>query len=84
LKGDEGQPRRDGGLSRIEHGQLPVEAEIKTCLVKVEAAYLEANPEEIKSLAVREEVPTEVATVKTVRALKKPAWGLASSRKTPI
>jgi hypothetical protein len=30
--------------SRIETGQEPMEAEIKTCLVEVEATSLEANP----------------------------------------
>jgi hypothetical protein len=48
-----------------------METEIKTCMVEVEAMDLEANPEEMKSITVYEEVLKEEATVKTVRALKK-------------
>jgi hypothetical protein len=41
---------------------------------------LEANSEDMKSVAVHEEVPKEEAAVKTVRALKKQHgnWHLAT------
>jgi hypothetical protein len=52
---------------------------MESCLGKTN---LEANPEEIVSEAVHEEVPKEDATVKTFRALKKPHgdWHLAVRR----
>jgi hypothetical protein len=57
--------------SRIETGREPVEAKIKICLVEVEGANLEANPEGKEIVAEQRVVPKEEATVKTVRALKK-------------
>jgi hypothetical protein len=44
---------------------------MEACLGKTEATDFEANPEEIESEAVHEEVPKEGAAIKTVRALKK-------------
>jgi hypothetical protein len=44
---------------------------MEACLGKTETMDLEANPEEIESDAVHEEVPKEEAAMKTVRALKK-------------
>jgi hypothetical protein len=41
------------------------------CLGKMEATNLEANPEEIESVAVHEEVPKQETTVKSFGALKK-------------
>jgi hypothetical protein len=57
--------------SRIEAGQEPGEAEIKTCLVEVEATDLEANSEDKQTIAEQQEVSKEETAVKTVRALKK-------------
>jgi hypothetical protein len=57
--------------SSTETGQEPVEDEIKTCLVEVEATDLRANPKEKETVAEEQEVPKEEVTVKTVRALKK-------------
>jgi hypothetical protein len=45
------------------------------CLGQTEATDLEANPEEIRSDAVHEEVPKENAVVKTIRAQKKQHGG---------
>jgi hypothetical protein len=44
---------------------------MEACLGKMEATNLEANPEEMKSVAVHEEVPKEEAAVETLGALKK-------------
>jgi hypothetical protein len=48
-----------------------VGAEIKTCLVEVEAMDLEAQPEEKETVAEQQEVPKEEAAGKTVRTVKK-------------
>jgi hypothetical protein len=48
-----------------------MEAEIKTCLLEVEAMDLKANPEYKETVAEQQEVPKEEAAVKTVRAQKK-------------
>jgi hypothetical protein len=55
--------------TRLETAQEPTEAEIKTCLVGVEAMDLEKNPEEKEIVAEQRHVPKEEAAVKTVGAL---------------
>jgi hypothetical protein len=44
---------------------------MEACLGKTETTYLGANPEEMESDAVHEEVSKEEAAMKIVRALKK-------------
>jgi hypothetical protein len=47
-----------------------MEAEIKTGLIEVEPTDLEANPDEMKSVAEQQEVLKEDAAVETIRALE--------------
>jgi hypothetical protein len=44
---------------------------IETCLGKTEDTDLEANPEEIESIAEQQKVPEEEGAMKAVGALKK-------------
>jgi hypothetical protein len=55
----------------VETGHEPVEAEIKTCFVKVEITDSEANPKNKETEMEQQEVPKEETAVKRVRALKK-------------
>jgi hypothetical protein len=56
--------------------------EMKTCIVEVQAMDLGANPEEKETVVERQKVPTEEATVKTIRALKMQHgdWHLATEQ----
>jgi hypothetical protein len=65
-------------LAKVEAKQVRMMArmdywleKIEACLGKTEATNLDANPEEIESKAMHEEVPKEEAAVKPVKALKK-------------
>jgi hypothetical protein len=51
--------------ARIETGQGPREAEIKTVLEKVKATELETVPEEIEVVVACQEVPNEEAPLET-------------------
>jgi hypothetical protein len=67
---NEGLPRSDGGIPRIETGQEQKEAESKTDLEAMRMHDLEANPEEIEAIGAYLEVSDEVAAVGTIEALK--------------
>jgi hypothetical protein len=55
---------------RVETGQDPVEAKIKTGLEERKATSLEANQAEIEAIAEHQEVPNEEAAMETIRALE--------------
>jgi hypothetical protein len=57
---------------------------MKACLQKMEATDLEANPGEIESESLHEEVPKEDTTVRTVKSIEEVVWGSASSCRAPL